>query len=149
MFKKILNIFNQKKNNIKPIDDFITIKICKRWLDKEYSEIEFKLAHLILNGIVFCNDGWWYKEEGVQWKEGSISMHVNCNDVFAWGCADSEDLLYSEVNDLYDSWSKDPDWGVVLWCITKRKIKPQRAIEERLNKEGYDINKILIGDRSE
>ena len=121
----------------------ITVTINERWLRKDEWEIEHKLAHLILESVIHCNDGWWYKEEGIPWKEGSITHHVSCNDIFAWGCADGEDIGFSEICDLYELWRVNPTWGAAIWCIKKRKQRPQAPIEKRLVEAGYNINELL------
>ncbi len=95
-------------------------------------DIEYKLAHLLINDVIFCNNGWFFES----WQVDHVSLHVNCNDVFAWGCADSEDIKYSEIPELYDMWLKDPLWGSTVWCIKKRKIMPQKPVE---SSKGWDL----------
>ncbi len=95
---------------------------------------EHILAYFLLDGTIFINNGWWYKEEGKQWPEDRITIHVNCNDVFAWGTADSEDITYSELKDLYEFVKKDPNLGSSAWCIKKRKQMPQKPLEEMFKK---------------
>jgi hypothetical protein len=95
-------------------------------------EVEFKLAHLLINTVIFCNNGWFYKDKGEPWKEDAVSLHVNCNDVFAWGCADSEDITSTEIHDLYKMWRRDPSWGPAVWCMMKRKLMPQKPVEKMI-----------------
>ena len=110
-------------------------------------EIDYKLAHLIINNVIFCNNGWWYVKEGIPWKEDAISLHVNCNDIFAWGCADSEDITATEIHELYRMWKKDPNWGVAAWCIKKRKMMPQKPVEDLMNKTGlYNLKELINGN---
>lgn len=127
-------------------DIYLPLKINKSFLDKNELEIECKIAHMLIEDIIFCNNGWWYKNEGVEWREDAISFHVNCNDVFAWGCADAEELLYKDVNDLYNYYTKDPIWGSSIWCIKKRQQRPQPPVEIELEKRGYSVDKILKGE---
>lgn len=50
--------------------------------DEEYfNEPEDYLKVLLMEDIVFINNGWWDKN----WPEDHITIYVNCNDVFAWG----------------------------------------------------------------
>lgn len=66
-----------------------------------------------------------------------LSLSVLCNDVFAWGCADSEEISsYSELEDLYNEVIKHDALGSIKWVCLKRNEKPQRPIESSLRKEG-------------
>jgi len=114
------------------------------------------LALMLLNEVIFTNSYWckvselgaWDAEKrtcamipipDARWTEeeaSMISMHVGCNDVFAWGCADAEDLPESEIRNLYDMWRKDPDWGAAVWCCTKRKEFPQKPVEKEIRTAG-------------
>lgn len=85
------------------------------------------LTILLLNEVIHTNSHHWKKD----WPEDAqkaIYFGVNCNDVFAWGCADSEELQYHEIKPLYKLWKKDPYWGPAIWCMTKRKEMPQRPV---------------------
>lgn len=104
---------------------------------KDNDEIEYLLAHLILNDVIFCNNGWWNKN----WPKDAISLHVNCNDIFMWGSADAEDITYSEINELYNMWKKDENWGPAVWCIKKRKQRPQEPVFKLIKNEGiWDLD---------
>lgn len=93
------------------------------------------LSHLLLNDVVFLNALWWEKDcpEHVQ---KAIAVSVNCNDIFAWGCADAEGLPYSEIENLYRMWQKDPEWGPAVWCMLKRKEMPQEPVEKLVREGG-------------
>jgi hypothetical protein len=95
-------------------------------------EGEDYLKVLLCEDVLFINNGWWATEKG-EWPKDHITVHVNCNDVFAWGCADAEDITYSELEDLYNMWKKDPNWGPAVWCIKKRKQMPQKPVEKLIN----------------
>lgn len=71
-------------------------------------ESEDYLKVLLCEDVLFINNGWWKTEKG-EWPADHITIHVNCNDVFAWGCAEGEDILYGELEELYEMWKKDPD----------------------------------------
>lgn len=120
------------------------------------------LAHLLLNEVVFINAFWWkysklgkHNENGFdivpledpKWtKEESeyISVHVNCNDIFAWGCSDSEDLPKKGIESLYRMWWKDPEWGAAAWCIIQREQMPQKPVEDAIRKAGVWVLEELI-----
>lgn len=107
------------------------------------SEPEEKLAILLAEGEVFINNGWWDSEKGT-WPKDSITVHVNCNDIFEWGSADAEDLKYSEIDELYEYYLKDPKWGTAAWCIKKRKQMPQKPVEEHITQEGiWDLKGLI------
>lgn len=117
-------------------------------LDEQYVEEEEMLAFLILQGDVFINNGWWYKEEGKPWIEDSVTLHVNCNDIFAWGCADSEDLKYSEIRELYEMVKKDKNLGAAAFCIKKRKMRPQPPVEKMFKDAGIWNLQELINEQT-
>lgn len=113
---------------------------------KEYTiypnhmEEEDYLKVLLTEDVVFINNGHWNKD----WPKDHITVHVNCNDVFAWGCADAEDITYSELGDLYAMYKKDPNWGPAIWCIKKRKMMPQKPVEKLIKEAGiWDLQEIL------
>ena len=103
-------------------------------------ETEQALALLLINEVVFLNQFWWEKE----WPENArrkTSVSVNCNDVFAWGCADAENMDYRDLESLYDMWIKDPSWGPAVWCIIRRRELPQKPVAESIAKRGiWDLN---------
>jgi hypothetical protein len=124
--------------------------------DELIFEEEYALAHMLINEVVFLNSHWWrFKSLGTwndetkrydfepktdaRWtKEESelISVSVNCNDIFAWGCADAEDLPYAEIENLYRLWRADPAWGVAKWCAIRRKLQPQGPVIDAMKKAG-------------
>jgi hypothetical protein len=126
--------------------EYIKVEIPKIALTPDWNESEHKLAHLLLEDVIFINDGWFYKDRGISWKEDAVSLHVGCNDVFAWGCAAAEDITHSELGDLYDMWIKDKDWGAAAWCIKKRKQMPQDPVVKLIEKEGiWDLKELVKG----
>lgn len=125
--------------------------------DRHYFRDEQALAMLLINGVVFINSHWWkYKEmtnertadgkgyksapiPDARWTEEeskTISVHVNCNDVFAWGCADAEELPYDEIENVYRMWRADPSWGTAKWCAIRRKQQPQKPVIDAMKKAG-------------
>ena len=59
----------------------------------------------------------------------TIVLFVSCNDVFAWGCADAEELPHEEVRRLYEMWKAREHWGATEWCCLRRKMRPQAPVE--------------------
>lgn len=119
---------------------YISIYIPEWVLDKNYSEPDYKLAHLISQDVIFINNGHWDKN----WPKDHVSIHVNCNDVFAWGVADAEDITHSDIGELYEMWKKDPIYGPAAWCIKKRKIMPQKPVADDIRKLGiWDLEELI------
>lgn len=127
-------------------NDTIQIILPKYGLTKSYEDIEYKLAHLLIEGVIFCNNGWWLEKEGKTWPKDSVTLHVVCNDVFSWGCADAEDVTNNEIGELYEMWRRDPNWGAAAWCIKKRKMLPQKPVLDKLTKAGYNVVELTKGD---
>lgn len=105
-------------------------------------ETEIALAVLLYAGVVFTNDYWWMKEKN--WPEDTckkISLNVNTNDVLVWGCADSCDMNYEDIQEVYEYWEKDPSWGTAVWYCKKLKMMPQKPVADSIRKMGiWDID---------
>ncbi len=96
------------------------------------------LAALLTAEVVFLNSHWW-KSEWPEDARKTTALCVNCNDVFAWACADAEGLDYAEIEDLYDHWVRDPSWGAAVWCIKKRGQMPQKPVADKIQAGGIWI----------
>lgn len=108
-------------------------------------EEEAALAHLLMNEVVFLNSHWW-KEEWPEEARKRTSLNVNCNDVFAWGCADAESMLHDDIENLYRMWLKDPAWGSAVWCMIRRNQMPQKPVEKRIRDAGiWDLDALKLG----
>lgn len=64
--------------------------------------------------------------------DDSISMNVNCNDVFFWGCSDCEDLELADLPALQSAIAEARAAGAetsgeLLWIARKRGERPQGA----------------------
>lgn len=99
------------------------------WFDEESA-----LAQLLEDNILFCNSREYNDLFGG--KGETIVLFVNCNDVFAWGCADAEDIKLEELPNLYRLWLENKRWGSTKWVCQKRNEKPQEPIENDMKKEG-------------
>lgn len=76
----------------------------------------------------------------IRWDE-DLNFYVICNDVFYWGTADAE--LIKDPNDLIllrhacidiENINDDivDEFGPLLYCARKRKIRPQNAFYNHL-----------------
>lgn len=116
----------------------------------EYCNEEQCLARLLKDEVLFCNQREYLDIDFITDEKGVVKgskpsmeiagrttiLFVNCNDLFAWGCADSEDLLNEEIGPLYKMHMSDPEYGASKWCCIKRNMKPQKPIVDRWKKAG-------------
>jgi len=69
-----------------------------------------------------------------------VSLHCNVNDVFAWGCADAEDIDENSIGDLErartDLLEADGRMGglvtSMLYAARKREMRPQGAMYQHI-----------------
>lgn len=107
--------------------------------DTTYYDEERILAQLLLDGVCHLNTGSFYEDR-------TVCAFVTCNDIFAWACADSECVTYSELPALYEMHMADPKWGVIKWCILRRKEMPQSPVLREMKEDGaWDIDNEQIG----
>lgn len=99
---------------------------------EEHCIEEAALAELLDNDVVFCNER-HYTFAGEPSGCTTI-LFVNANDVFAWGCADAQDLPHSEIGNLYKAHKEK--WGVTKWLCRQRQEKPQPPIVRDMKKDG-------------
>lgn len=62
-----------------------------------------------------------------------VSLYVNCNDLFYWGCADSEKLTVENISELEKAAEdikkinpEDFSNADILFCCRMRKMRPQK-----------------------
>jgi hypothetical protein len=70
------------------------------------------------------------------------NLYVNCNDIFAWGCSDAEQLPLDEISNLYKLWLENKMWGAAKWCCFKRNEKPQNPVEKEMKAANVWDNQI-------
>lgn len=109
---------------------------------EEYFQASEALALLLLYDKLIINNHWWEDDWDAS-KKKLFYIGVNCNDVFAWGCTDAEEVMYHELKDVFSYWEKGRVWGTAVWCIIKRKQMPQKPVYEKIQKEGiWDLDKL-------
>lgn len=101
---------------------------------EEYCNNELALSILLQNNVLFANSR-EYSQNG-KWEGHTVVLFVICNDIFAWGGADAQDLPLSEVGLLYKMWDKDNKWGSAKWCCIRRNEKPQKPVVDAMKKDG-------------
>ena len=114
-----------------------------------YFDTEEALAYLFREGIVFANsrpyitNPWEPKEKHIT-GESTLCVFVLCNDVFAWGTADAENITATEdvdieTNELYRLMTyvlENKVWGGTKYACWKRNLQPQKPVINRLKSEG-------------
>ncbi len=113
------------------------IRVKESELNPEPFDEELALAEMLIAGKLFANDKQYsnnqYDRNDITGR--TIVLFVNCSDMFAWGCADAEDLPYTEIKSLYEWFKKNATWGTVIWCMKQRNEKPQRPVVEAMVEE--------------
>jgi len=83
----------------------------------------------------------WWRTDG---EYAPFTLFVNCNDFFAWGCADCEEITAEDYNDLVkaikDASNSEHGWaGHLLWVARKRKMRPQGAYYKYLDEAVHHL----------
>ena len=92
------------------------------------------LALFLSEGVIFINNHWWRKDFTEEQKQ-LFSINVNVNDVFGPG-ADAEEIGYNELEDLFNHWQKDSEYGPIVFVAKKRKMLPMKFWCDIINKLG-------------
>lgn len=101
----------------------------------KYMNTELVVAWLLTRRIMFVCAPKYYTEYDIMNEDPTIGLAVGCNDIFAWGAADDESILYEEIRSLYETVVEFPTWGSAIWCIRKRKQQPQDAVKSAMKKD--------------
>jgi len=106
-----------------------------KWTIEGLDETDDKIKILFLDDQVFFNSR-WHEEKELPHKYKKYSkyavMFVNCSDVFAWGFADAQDIYYDEIDDLYQQYSLNAEYGSSVWSIKKRGMMPQKPMYDQI-----------------
>lgn len=123
--------YEEGKNSYIDVDNFFFIVYGELVLDTELA-----LAFLLNNDVLYANGRRyvWGKENKLE--DETIVLFVDCNDIFAWGLADSESLPLKEVDSLLKMYLADIKWGAARWCIKQRKMRPQAPVEKDMRLDG-------------
>lgn len=135
----------EDKIDIKELfDNEEELVISYKYKDKIEFQKEEALALFLIKEIIFLNTN-WYKETWTDDAKKSTVLCVNCNDVFAWGCADAEEININELEDLYNHFKKDPEYGHLIWCIKKRNMYPQEPVYKMIQNKGiWNLNDLNL-----
>ena len=85
---------------------------------------ELKCAYLLVNDILFINNAI---------NPETLCLYLNCSDMFIWGATDAENVLTTEIDQIWECIKKyGPVWGGCIWVCFKRNLQPQLAVREKL-----------------
>jgi hypothetical protein len=76
-----------------------------------------------------CQDIFWRVDD----QYAPISIFVNCNDVFWWGCADAEAITADNLDIFEQAYRDAPKQGGLLFCCRVRGMRPQGAYYKYLD----------------
>lgn len=65
----------------------------------------------------------------------AVCVYINCNDLFYWGCADSEPLPHDKIEEAWRGW-KAGDCSLNKIACVQRGMQPQNPIVEQMKKDG-------------
>jgi len=103
-------------------------------------EVEFDAEHALaalLDAEVVTINAWHWRDH----DQEQMAVFSDCSDVFAWGCADAEEVPFHRLQALYDMWHRDRIWGPAVWAMQQRKQMPQPPVEARIRKDGiWDLD---------
>ena len=94
------------------------------------------LAWRVMSLFAFDDCDWLF------WRftDGRLTIYVNCNDVFAWGCSDVEELTAENLHDAAQAKADVMALGgkgsynwPLLFCARQRKMRPQGAMYKHID----------------
>jgi hypothetical protein len=145
MSEGILNWFKSDSGKFNILNYTSEIKLYPETEDLKYGTGHLHnyadiLAILLLERKIVINNHWWKKTWAEEHKQ-LFSIGVNCNDIFAWACADVEEVVFNELLDLWEFYKKDPNWGCDVWCMKKRNELPQKPVYDAIIANGiWDLD---------
>ena len=98
------------------------------WYDEEDPNHKAMIAKLLDDDVLFCNSRKYICDYRKGLQPETIILMVNCNDVFAWGSADAEEISLAELPELFKMHEDDPKCGSTKWACLKRNEKPQKPM---------------------
>lgn len=102
-------------------------------------ELILKVVKIISNfdevSISFIKNSTMFKYNKEDGNSENVRFFTNCNDIFWWGCADSEEITEDNI-DIFEQSLKDSKYyGEYLFCARVRKMRPQGAFYKDLSEE--------------
>lgn len=113
------------------------IAFLQRWI-----QVEFVYRWLDLACRYDMQDSFWWRTDG---EYAPVTIFVNCNDLFWWATADSEQVTPDNL-DVLEQAIKDcraiddcSSCGIDLFCCRLRKMRPQGACYKHIKKELWHL----------
>jgi len=101
-------------------------------------EDEIMLAEMLRDGrgllFIGTDNGPFFTVDGG--STGQATIWVNCNDMFAPACADSEPLPADQIEAVYVAWKQYGYDGPLLWACRRRNQRPWSRVEQRMRERG-------------
>lgn len=100
------------------------------WFDingKREPDESSMVAELLEKDILFLNSYKCIDAIG-EVQSATMVLLLNCNDVFAWGCADAESVTLDELPVLFDMYEQNGECGPTQWVCIKRNEQPQLPV---------------------
>jgi hypothetical protein len=107
-------------------------------VEEPWYDEDAMIAYMLLDEVLWTRSAHYTGNKDSQYEfhgKGTIVL-LGCNDVFAWGCSDSEELQHDKVPELFMLWHENHRWGPAKWCCIKRNEKPQRPVEKAMREVG-------------
>ena len=79
----------------------------------------------------------------IQYPKEGARIFFNSSDLFAWGCADCEEITSDDMlRELYDIWKVKGDNGLSVWLCKKEGMQPQWPVEKDWRRLGIWDNEL-------
>ncbi len=90
--------------------------------DKEHCDENAALAEMLAaNGVLFVGGEQGPFFHGPNEEAKPAEIWINCNDMFAWGCADAEPLPHDKIGEFYKAWKAGRS---THWACKSRNLQP-------------------------
>lgn len=122
---------------MKEVDIIETVERCY-WVyidGKKIPAASAMVAKLLDEDVLFVNSRPYANENGVLCGK-TLTLYLNCSDVFAWAYSDAIDITLDELPHLFELYEQNPLCGPIVWACKKRSEKPQRSIIQWLKLKG-------------
>jgi hypothetical protein len=99
---------------------------------------EAMAAWLLDNNYLFLNSRKFIEEYGGKEtiQPETLVLFLNCNDVFAWACADACEVTFSDLPRLFNMIRVDEKHGGTKFACIKRNLQPQKPLKDMMIKDG-------------
>lgn len=119
-------------NGFLPGTDELSLVPTEYLFDKEFALIE-----LILGDCVFIGRGDTpFFEAGEGEAPSPLAIWFNCNDLWAWACADAEIMNYEDIEGYYIAMCDPRPFAITKWICKKFGRRPMPEIIRDMQRDG-------------